>query len=506
MRTTSGGVRWGMQPTNAAKPPLTGAGEYRQSVFEFQGLYQRRVQADFGGGHLSSDGGALWLRQIDEQLGLSRQLAGCFRDHRHQDYVEHSVRELLAQRLIGIALGYEDLNDHQQLRRDPLLAVAVGKADPLGLDRRLKRDQGRALAGASTLNRLELGHQGLEGITHFRKIVPEAARIEALLLGLGVQTLSPDCRLVVLDFDATDDPLHGHQEGKFFHGYYDNYCYLPLFCFAGEVPLWAQLRTSDRDGCDGTVQALEKIVPALRQRCPQARIIVRGDSGFARESIMAWCEQQGVSYCLGLARNSRLEKLLEQALAAAREKRILSGGATARHFAELEYRTHKSWSRARRVVGKAEVSAKGNNPRFIVTNLPLGGLEALRPEDHPGRFEEARRLYEAFYCERGEAENQIKQMMLDLQADRLSTHWMASNQMRLWLHSFAYLLMERLRHKGLQGTSLARATLGQVRLKVLKVAAWVGVSVRRVWVRLCSAYPWQDLWAQMHRQLCPASG
>jgi hypothetical protein len=271
-----------------------------------------------------------------------------------------------------------------------------------------------------------------------------------------------------------------------------------LFCFAGDVPLWAQLRTINRDGSDGTVEALPKIVAAVRQRCPQAKIILRADSGFAREKIMAWCESAGIYYCLGMARNSRLEGMLERAKRVATERHILTGGTTARSFMELEYRTHRTWSRTRRVVGKAEVSSKGNNPRFIVTNLPVEGLESV---ERPQRLRDGQRLYEDFYCERGQAENQIKQMTLDLQGDRVSTHWLASNQLRLWLHSFAYLLMERLRSVGLQGTALATATLGQVRLKVLKVAAWVGVSVRRVWVRLCSAYPWQDLWGVLQQRL-----
>lgn len=440
---------------------------------------------------MSSDGGALLLRTVDRGLGISRALSRCFSDRRDQRFVEFSVQELLAQRLYGLALGYEDLNDHTALRRDPLLAVAVDRADPLGAER-VRAQQGNGLASASTLNRLELGAQEQEG--HYRKINVAPEQVEAALLEMGVRSLPRKTRLVVLDFDATDDPLHGAQEGRFFHGYYGHYCYLPLFCFAGSAVLWAQLRTSDRDGSDGTVEALEKIVAALRRRFGRKlRIVVRGDSGFAREAIMAWCEaqRQTVFYCLGLARNGRLEEALEQAFMRARARHALCGGASVREFADLRWRTIDSWSRERRVIGKAEVTAQGDNPRFIVTNLPLKAWADLRAEDGPGRFADAAAIYERLYCERGNAENQIKQMTLDLHADRLSTHWLASNQMRLWLSSFAYLLLERLRGVGLAGTKLARAALGSVRQKLLKIAAWVRVSVRRISVKLASTHGWR---------------
>ena len=451
--------------------------------------------ADFSGGHLSSDGGTLLLRELDNGLGVTRGLAACFSDARDQDFVEHSIAELLAQRVHGLALGYEDLNDHVDLRRDPLLALSAGKTDPLGLDRTCPRDQGHALAAPSTLNRLELGNNRLG---RYHKISHDPALIERHLLECGVRSLPRDTREVILDFDATDDPLHGHQEGRFFHGYYGAYCYLPLYCFAGDIILWAQLRTSDRDASDGTIEALEKIVRALRQRFPKLRIVVRGDSGFCREAIMAWCErQQEVYYCLGLARNERLQALLEPALVRMRERTLLCGGTAVRDFAEFEYRTLDRWSRARRVIGKAEVSGRGDNPRFIVTNLPLTDFA---DDDEPGRFE-PRALYEELYCGRGEMENMVKQMALDLQADRTSTHHLASNQLRLWMSAFAYLLLERLRSLTLQGTALARATVGTIRLRLLKVAAQVKVSVRRVQVQLASAYPLKALFAQCQRRL-----
>jgi len=461
----------------------------------FQDLGNRKVVVDFSGGHLSSDGGAPLLRQVDNGLGVTRGLAACFGDARQQNFVEHSIAELIAQRLHGLALGYEDLNDHADLRRDPLLALSAGKTDLLGLERAGPRDKGQALAAPSTLNRLELGNNRL---SRYHKISHDPALLEAHLLQCGVRSLPRDTREVILDFDATDDPLHGHQEGRFFHGYYGAYCYLPLYCFAGDVILWAQLRTSDRDASDGTLEALEKIVSALRRRFPELRIIVRGDSGFCREAIMAWCERQcEVYYCLGLARNERLQALLEPAFIRMRERTLLCGGVAVRDFAEFEYRTLESWSQARRVIGKAEVSGRGDNPRFIVTNLPLSGFD---DELEAGRFVPCA-LYEQIYCGRGEMENMVKQMALDLQADRTSTQHLASNQLRLWMSAFAYLLLERLRSLTLQGTCLARATVGTIRLRLLKVAAQITVSVRRVHVQLASAYPFKELFVQCQRRL-----
>ena len=496
-----------MQQVTPDQSPATRQTECFTEPLLFQDLGARKVVADFSGGQLSSDGGALLLRQVDAALGLSRTLAGCFLDRRHPDLIEHSVAELLAQRLFGLALGYEDLNDHAELRRDPLLAAAAGKVDVLGAERRCPEHRGFALASPATLNRLELS---AEFFDYYRKIHPDAQAVGATLLKMGVRCLPKEAEVLVLDFDATDDPLHGRQEGRFFHGYYGQYCYLPLFCFCGEVCLWAQLRTADqtqraipapdRDASDGTVEALQEIVAAIRARLPQVKIVVRADSGFARETIMAWCEsQEEVYYCLGLARNERLEALLGPALAEARAQHCLCGGATVRRFAELSYRTLESWSASRRVIGKAEVGAQGDNPRFIVTNLAAEGLR-----DGAGRvlLEGAGRfLYEELYCERGQAENRIKQMTLDLQSDRTSTHWMSSNQMRLWLSAFAYLLLERLRTWGLSGSALAVATLGTLRLRLLKVAAQVTVSVRRVYVQLCSAYPLQRLFARCQQRL-----
>ena len=462
----------------------------------FQDLGSRKVVADFSGGTLSSDGGVLLLRQADASLGLTHRLAQCFQDGRAQVYVDHSVRQLVAQRTYGLALGYEDLNDHEWLRLDPLLATACDKRDPLGQDRFNPAHRGVALAGASTLNRLELSNNKS---TRAHKLRHDPRQIEECLLQMGVRCLPKRAEEIVVDLDAMGHRLHGMQEGRHFSAYYGDYCYLPLYVFVGDFPLWAQLRTSDKGGADGVVAALEKIIPAIRQRCRRARIIVRGDSGFCREEILAWCEgQKDVYYCLGLAKNSVVVERLGPALAAAQMRWCLCGAANVREFTEFEYQTIRgSWSRPRRVIGKAEVTAQGANPRFVVTNLPA---HRFKGDEDKTRFTPAR-LYEELYCARGEMENVLKQQTLDLQADRMSTHYLASNQLRLWLAALAYLLLERVRTFGLAGTELAQATVGSVRLKLLKVAAQVRVSVRRVYVQLSTAYPLQTLFRLCHRRL-----
>lgn len=475
-------------------PTASSATECKEQPMLFQDLGARQVAADFSGGTLSTDGGALFLRQVDINLGLTQTLAQCFHDARQQVYVDHSVQQLLAQRLYGLALGYEDLNDHQTLRRDPLLAAACNKPDPLGQDRFNPAHRGAALAGSSTLNRLELSNNK-ESRAH--KLSHDAAKIEACLLQTSVRCLPKYAKEIILDLDSMGHRLHGAQEGRHYRAYYDEYCYLPLYVFAGDIPLWAQLRPGDQDGAAGVVPALEKIVAAIRRRCRWARIIVRGDSGFGRQEIMAWCESHDVYYCLGLAKNSVLVQRLGPAMAGALARWCLCGAASVRAFAEFEYQTVKSWSRSRRVIGKAEVTAQGPNPRFVVTNLPAAGF---KKEPDRTRFTPAR-LYEELYCGRGEMENMLKQQTLDLRADRMSSHYLASNQLRLWLATLAYLLLERLRALGLDGTELAQATAGTVRLKLLKVAGQVRVSARRVYVQLSSAYPGQQLFRWCHRRL-----
>ncbi len=475
-------------------PTASSATDCKNQPLLFQDLGSRKVVADFSGGTLSSDGGVLFLRQVDLGLGLTRRLAACFGDQRNQIFVEHSVPELLAQRLYTEALGYEDLNDHQQLRHDPLLATACGKQDPLGAERIFH--PGPALAAPSTLNRLELSNNKN---TRCHKLPHDPQKIQALLVEMGARCLPKHALQIVIDLDAMGHRLHGSQEGRHFNAYYDDYVYLPLYAFVGNIPLWAQLRTSDHDAAQGVVPALEQVVTAIRRRCKRARLIIRGDSGFCREEIMAWCESQSeVYYCLGLAKNSVLLERAAQGMMDARARHCLTGAVRTRVFTEFDYQTKtQTWSRARRVIAKAEVSAAGDNPRFIVTNLPA---KAFKEDGDKTRFT-AGPLYEEFYCARGEMENVLKQQVLDLQADRMSTHYMASNQLRLWLATFAYLLVERVRALGLWGTELAQATVGSVRLKLLKVAAQVKVSVRRVYVQLSSAYPMQELFRLCHERL-----
>jgi hypothetical protein len=477
-------------------PTASSSTDCKDQPLLFQDLGPRKVVADFSGGTLSSDGGVLLLRQVDRGLGVSRSLAGCFYDQRDARWVDHQVAQLLAQRIYGLALGYEDINDHETLRLDPLLAVACEKRDPLGQDRLHPEFRGVALAAPSTLNRLELSNNK---DTRCHKLPHDPEKIEACLLEKAVRCLPKHAREVVLDLDAMGHLLHGLQEGRHFNAYYDDYCYLPLYVMAGDVLLWAQLRTAEHGAAHGVVPALKKIVAAIRKRCPKARIIVRADSGFCNDDILSWCEgEPEVYYCIGVAKTSVLIEKLAPALAQARARHCLVGTAT-RAFAEFQHQTVSgSWSRSRRVIGKAEVTKEGDNPRFVVTTLPAEGFEdEAEPSD---RFTPAN-LYEVVYCARGECENVLKQQVLDLHADRMSTHHLASNQLRLWLSAFAYLLLERVRTLGCRGTDLARATAGTIRLKLFKVAAQVKVSVRRVYVQLSTAYPLQNLFRHCQERL-----
>jgi hypothetical protein len=471
------------------------------------------VEADFSGGHLSSDGGTLLLREVDGSTKLTRQLSECFVDRRSVDHIEHPLPVLVAQRVHAIALGYEDINDHERLRYDPLFAVSCGQSDMLGKNRRKAQDKGKALAGKSTLNRLELGANETQG--HYRKIQPNATKIEELLVETGVRAIPRKSGVIVLDFDATDDPLHGEQEGRFFHGYYGNYCYLPLYCFCGDIPLWAELRESNQDASAGTKEALEKILGAIRKRFGRrVVVIVRGDSGFCREALMAWIEsQENVHYCFGLARNERLQKMLEPTFGEVLEDlsypdlvlSALDAGAqcvpvpygNARRFTEFAYKTRTSWSRQRRVIGKAEITHGKENPRFIVTDI-TGGEDWAQGNAH---FINGQNLYEGFYCARGEMENRIKEQQMDMFADRTSTRAMASNQLRLWFSTFAYFLVSRLRAMALPATRLAKSTVGSIRVHLMKIAAHVTVSVRRIHVRLASSCPIADVFAHAHRML-----
>jgi hypothetical protein len=436
-----------------------------QTSFEFSSELRQQVVARFDGGTITTEAGALLLHKVEQKTGILRQFARCFLDHRDPERTEHSVAELVRQRIYALALGYEDLNDHDQLRADPLLGMLSGKADVEGRQRRRKQDRGKAGAGKSTLNRLELTPADASRKARYKKIVMDTAAVDDLLVDLYIQRQKRAPRRIVLDLDATDDPLHGHQEGRFFHGYYDQYCYLPLYIFLGEHLLCVRLRRSNIDASEGALEEVKRIVARLRRVWPEAEIVLRADSGFCRDEMMSWCEDNRVGYAFGLARNSRLEKRIRKALRKAQQH--AETGKPARLFVELRYRTRQSWSRRRRVVAKAEYTDKGENPRFVVTSLGVGQIDG-------------RSLYEDFYCARGEMENRIKEQQLDLFADRTSTALLRSNQIRLYLSSITYCLLQALRELGLAGTAIAKAQCGTIRLRLLKIGARVRVTVRKI--------------------------
>ena len=445
--------------------------------FDFGIVEGRIVEAAFDGGLVTSDAGALLLGATDRAIGLVDRFATCFRDYRRQNLVEHVVTTLVGQRVLGIALGYEDLNDHDELRHDPVLAVLAGKLSA-------KRADCAPVAGKSTLNRLELSRGEP---TRYHKIAYNEAAIEALPVTLFLEAHERPPRQIILDLDATDDPLHGHQEGRFFHGYYDCYCYLPLYVFCGRHLLAAKLRRSDIDAAAGSVDEIERIVRQTRARWPHVRILLRADSGFAREALMTWCEDNRVDYVFGLARNARLVALIEEKLAAARATAEKSG-QPARRFKDFQWNTLDSWSRKRRVVAKAEWTQGEANPRFIVTSLKRAETGA-------------RQLYEDIYCARGDMENRIKECQLDLYADRTSAATMRANQLRLWFASMAYVLICALRRIGLVETIFADATCGTIRLKLLKIGALIRISVRRIKIAMASACPAVDEWCRAARCL-----
>ena len=461
--------------------------ECTATQLEFQSFGRRRVSGRFDGGRLTSDAGGVLLREVEQRLNLFPRLAGCFTDYREAGKVEHPVESLLAQRIVGLALGYEDINDHDTLRSDSLLALLVGKADLTGESRRRVRDQGYPLAGSSTLNRLELGTPEHAPSHRYQKVVASPEELDRLLVDVFLESHRHAPAVLWLDLDATDAPLHGKQEGRFFHGYYKSYCYLPLYVFCGEHLLCARLRPANQDAAAGSVDELARIIGQIRQRWPEVAIIVRGDAGFCREELMAWCEAHDVGYLFGLAKNPRLEKQIARALRKS-HRRYLQTKRPSRRFRELRYRTRTSWSRTRRVVAKAEHLAKGANPRFVVTNLDrqTAGAQAL---------------YEDLYCARGDMENRIKEQQLGLFADRTSSATLRANQLRLYLSAFAYLLMHGRRRLGLAGTRWARAQCGTIRAHILKLAARVRITARRVWLAFASGYPHQAAFAAVLRQL-----
>jgi hypothetical protein len=455
---------------------------------EFHALGQREVIGKFDGGTITSDAGGLLLRESEKRTGIIAGFARCFEDLRNPELIEHTVAELIAQRVYGLALGYEDLNDHDDLRRDPLFAVLVGKEDPEGEERVRSRDKGKAAAGKSTLNRLELTPDNPTAADlRYKKIIMKPEEIDRLFVDVFLQAHVEPPEEIVLDVDATDDPLHGNQEGRFFHGYYMNYCYLPLYIFCGEFLLCARLRRSNIDAAEGTVEELERIVGQIRSAWPAVRIVVRGDSGFCRDNIMTWCEANGMDYVLGFAKNERLNAILAEERQQA-QKQYEETKEASRVFKDFRYQTLQSWTQERRVVAKAEHLDKGSNPRFVVTSIEMHRMDA-------------RTLYEQLYCARGDMENRIKEQQLWLFADRTSAGKMRANQIRLYFSSAAYLLMQSLRRLGLKGTQMAAAQCNTIRLKLLKVGAQVKITVRKVWISLASSYPYTELFYQVFRNL-----
>jgi len=445
--------------------------ECTPTLFEFEAVERRAVVAGFDGGDITSNAGALLLGQVDRGLGLMRRFAACFTDRRNPYFVEHQVETLVGQRVFGLALGYEDLNDHDELRKDPTFAVLAGKLAPV------LRTNCEALAGKSTLNRLE--HMPRRHAAKYHKIDCEGARVDALFVDLFLEAHERAPREIVLDLDNTDIPLHGEQEGRFFHGHYDGYCYLPLYVFCGRHLLLAQQRCANVAGSAGAVEEMARIIAQIRQSWPRVRITLRADSGFANDPLMAWCEANRVDYVFGLARNVRLEAVLAEPLAEAK-RLCLASGKPARVFRDFRYRTRDSWSRERRVVGKAEHTLDGANPRFVVTSLKRTRTTY-----------DARSLYEDLYCARGEAENRIGEQF-EMFADRASSATLQANQLRLWFSAMAYVLVDTLRRVGLRHTQFADAAVATIRLKLLKLGAQVRKSVRRIHFAITSGCPNKD--------------
>jgi hypothetical protein len=446
--------------------------ECSQRAFHFAGPGRREIVARFDGGTISSDGGALLLAEVERRTRIIERFAACFVDHRDPAKVEHDVRELASQRVLALCLGYEDLSDHDALREDPLLCSLSGKREP-----------SECLAGKSTLSRLELSTSEAAASDRYKKIALDTGAVDRLLVDLFLESHATPPRSIVIDLDATDFAIHGRQEGRFFHGYYDRYCYLPLYIFSGEHLLGARLRRSNIDASAGAIDEVAPIVERIRACWPHTRITIRGDSGFCREEIMAWCEAHQVDYVLGLAKNERLIAMSQYYLGQA-QCAFAASGKSERAYGELSYRTLDTWSRERRVVLRAEHSQHGDNPRYVVTSLDRAGIAA-------------RELYEQIYCARGEMENRIKEQQLDLFADRVSAETMRANQVRLYFASIAYTLMQALRRIGLEGTELEHAQCGTIRLRLLKIGARITTSVRRIVVSLSEAFPLQQLFARV---------
>ncbi len=438
--------------------------ECNRKPLSFSRLGRQKIIASFDGGRLTSDAGGLLLREVDRHLGLTTGLAECIADPRDPSKITHDLRTLLCQRIFGIALGYEDLNDHATLRDDPLFAILAGQ----------RPDPETPLGSPPTLCRFE------NAITH-----GSLSRMSEVFVDQFIASHKRPPKELVLDFDPTDDRVHGNQEGRFFHGYYDSYCFLPLYVFCGGQLLCAYLRPSNIDAAMHSRAILKLIVKRLRRAWPKVRIIFRGDSGFCRWKLLRWCDKHDVGYVVGIARNKVLQRMAEPFMDEAK-KAFEESGVKQRNFHEIIYAA-KTWDRERRIIVKAEVLSKGPNVRFVVTNL------ADDPET----------IYDERYTARGDMENRIKEQQLGLFADRTSCHSFLANQFRLLLASAAYVLIEHLRRVGLAGTELAKAQVTTIRTKLFKIAARVTLSVRRIVFHLSSYCPYQQLFAVLVRRLTP---
>ena len=465
--------------------------ECSSKTYKFQSLNRKEIVGAFNGGMISSDAGGIQLREFEKSHSILKRFAECFTDYRDEELIEHTVLELVSQRVYGLALGYEDLNDHDDLRHDPLMAILVGKEDPTGQDRERERDKGKALAGKSTLNRLELTGPDANRDSRYKKIYLDIEKADRFFVDVFLRMHDTPPEKIILDLDATDDPIHGEQEGRFFHGYYMEYCYLPLYIFCGDHLLCARLRQSNIDASAGSVEELDRIVKQIRESWPEVRITIRGDSGFCREEIMSWCESNGVDFILGLAKNSRLEEIIREELEEA-ERMFRETKNASRVYKDFVYRTRNSWSRERRVIGKAEYLAKGANPRFVVTSLAPEKVDA-------------RTLYEKDYCARGEMENRIKEQQMCLFADRTSCTKMLANQIRLIFSSVAYVLMSCFRLLCLGGTELARSQCDTIRLKLFKIGGLIKISVRRILISFASGYPYEGIFTAAYDSISRAS-
>jgi hypothetical protein len=429
-----------------------------EELFKYQAFDRRKIEASFSGGDVSSDGGIMLLRQVDKRLGLTEALSKAIKDPRNPEFIIHEQIDLVRQRVYGIGLGYEDLNDHDTLRKDLAWQTAI------------ERDE--ELASSPTLCRLEK-----------RADRAAAVRMHEIFIEQFIASFKEAPKKLVLDFDATDDRVHGNQEGRFYHGYYGDWCFLPLYVFCEDQLLVSYLRPSNIDGARHSWAILSLLVKRLRKQWPEVKIIFRGDSGFCRWKMLRWCEKNGVDYIVGIAQNNRLNGLLEVQLLQAKTE-CEATGEKARRFTWLYYGA-ESWDKPRFIIGKAEHTSQGSNPRYIITTLR-------------GDAEE---IYDEGYCQRGEIENRIKEQQLGLFADRTSCHSWWANQLRLMLSSAAYILVEAIRRLGLHGTELAQAQVSTIRLKLFKIGSVIRRNTRRIQILMSSAFPYQEIFGLLFNRL-----